>query len=81
MGKITRSLGAAAKAAADHYNRSDARPKGERLRVARRVVKCTHCESDRFDSDVNSLSGFTQLQCVTCSAIRWFAKPPKPIAE
>ena len=87
MKKIARALGAAAKAATEHYAARDSRPEGERLSIVGRQVVCLHCHGDRFETSTARLkSAFlpsgdfalldqtvTVVLCMTCSAIHWFA--------
>lgn len=91
MKKIARALGAAAKAAAEHYSTRDSRPKGDRISIAGRAVACPHCHGDRFETSQARLkSAFlpsgdfslldqtvTVVLCMTCSGIHWFAAKPE----
>ena len=87
MKKIARALGAAAKAATQHYATRDSRPKGERISIVERAVVCPQCHGDRFETSTARLkSAFlpsgdfalldqtvTVALCMPCSAIHWFA--------
>lgn len=93
MGKFGDALRAGLDAAREDYVARRERPDGRRFAAGERVVRCTHCDGERFDSreallnttvmsllDLDWLDrSATVLICVRCAAMRWFATAPEEV--
>jgi hypothetical protein len=91
MGKLGKALRDGVKAAADEYATQRARPAGDRFFAGERLIRCRHCDGERFERRDAMLasegmgllhlgwldSSATALVCVTCTGIEWFAGSPE----